>query len=1130
MFGRFRSTSLSPKIFIILWTSFGIALLTLGISFFALTVLSDTKWVKDSVLDHLEQMIGGPIQIETLNIDLFPFPAVDVKGVTLETPTQAIFHAKGIEVGIGWQSLWQGNIFVNHILVDEPDLTIEVPLATTSEEPIMESWPAIQELTIRNGGLHLLRRSSDQTKFALNVELIQLTLAQTKLDEPSAIQLSAEISDTQMASGLRFNGTLMYDDLHGTVPINEEMASIPTFVIQGHIEGTHLNLSRLVQFANGQTIKPTIHTETNVQGNISYTFQQDTDHLRIENVHIALDDWSFVGEGHLVDAFHEFPRMDISGSSSAVALEQLPRLLPHEWVPTELQTILREHKVIGNVELKRGSLQIPFNDLEKWNAEGIIQVKEGQFLPSPAQPLLTDISGFINFSPSALQFSEVHGIIEPFTITTSNATLNLQEDELQLSVPTIQISEGDWLLTGTVDFFYPQNSPPHLVVSASSRPISLQRLSRILPEPWLPPSVENIMTTQKIDGEIELVTGTVKWIDDEANTLLSEGVARIKKATIQIDPYLPPLRNVSGGIVFESDLFRFLEVEATIASSRIAVTEATLERKNSEYWMDLKGKGLFSAHDVHQVLLKDPRSQGLLPQLSLYNDAEGQFHVSTQIQVPLAAPSKLQILDGRLLLKDIHLFPSSHAPAMHQINAALSFKNQRVSIQRFNGQLGESPVDIKGQLSFQEESQTTNVTMISSLSPKDLQDFFPAIREKFSTNGPIQTTVSFSGSAFRPEYQATFDFTNTALIVNNLFQKPLGIPATLKLKGSMSGNTAIRMTQGILSIPPYTLEAQGQFSWSDPPYIRVHAQTESGTGAIFPDGVTIGDDRLRLSSLGITWGLEGRNWDWTRWAMKGKVEGSNRNSQTTTSNTNEDMQLASLQWAQKNQKGKGEITLKRIPIESLLSSQSASPSPLTGTTSLTTSLHMNLENSEQTQRSLTGEGTVQLQKGLIQSGPVLTKILGILNVPSLLMGKVNLLEEGLPYDELKGSFSLNKGLLTTEDLALKSPVIKLTAAGRYDLPSEYLDSMVAVSPFGAYSNLLKDIPLFGSLMQGERKGILTALFEVKGPRTNPEVTYLPIESLTGGLKGFAQFPIDMLKNIVTLPIPDKKKPEPVASP
>jgi hypothetical protein len=186
---------------------------------------------------------------------------------------------------------------------------------------------------------------------------------------------------------------------------------------------------------------------------------------------------------------------------------------------------------------------------------------------------------------------------------------------------------------------------------------------------------------------------------------------------------------------------------------------------------------------------------------------------------------------------------------------------------------------------------------------------------------------------------------------------------------------------------------------------------------------------------------------------------------------------------------------------------------------------MSLGSPELIQRSLTGKGSVQLQKGQIQTGPVLSKILDILNIPSLLMGKVNLLEEGIPFDQLTGTFSIENGLLSSQDLALKSPVLKLTVAGSYDIPTESHDSIVAVSPFGAYSNLLKDIPLFGSLMKGERKGLMTALFEVKGPRTKPEVTYLPLESFTGGVKGLAQFAIDVLKNVVTLPIPKKETTE-----
>jgi hypothetical protein len=100
----------------------------------------------------------------------------------------------------------------------------------------------------------------------------------------------------------------------------------------------------------------------------------------------------------------------------------------------------------------------------------------------------------------------------------------------------------------------------------------------------------------------------------------------------------------------------------------------------------------------------------------------------------------------------------------------------------------------------------------------------------------------------------------------------------------------------------------------------------------------------------------------------------------------------------------------------------------------------------------------------------------------------------------------------------------------------------AVSPFGSYAQFLKTIPLFGRIFAGDRKGVATALFSVKGSIEDPEVTYLPMKSFATGVTGLAQLAFDILKNTVMLPIdlitPDEEKaadkdtiptPEPVPS-
>jgi len=78
--------------------------------------------------------------------------------------------------------------------------------------------------------------------------------------------------------------------------------------------------------------------------------------------------------------------------------------------------------------------------------------------------------------------------------------------------------------------------------------------------------------------------------------------------------------------------------------------------------------------------------------------------------------------------------------------------------------------------------------------------------------------------------------------------------------------------------------------------------------------------------------------------------------------------------------------------------------------------------------------------------------------------------------------------------------------------------VTAVSPFGAYSETLQSIPLFGKIFSGDRKGIATAMFSMIGPLAEPHVVYMPHASLKAGLKGLAQLAFDVLENMIVAPV------------
>jgi len=148
-------------------------------------------------------------------------------------------------------------------------------------------------------------------------------------------------------------------------------------------------------------------------------------------------------------------------------------------------------------------------------------------------------------------------------------------------------------------------------------------------------------------------------------------------------------------------------------------------------------------------------------------------------------------------------------------------------------------------------------------------------------------------------------------------------------------------------------------------------------------------------------------------------------------------------------------------------------------------------------------------------------------------------KEGLPYNKISAKVVMRNGLFETENLIIDSPIVKITGAGNYDLPTDQID-MVWASAVRSYSQFLKTIPLFGRILAVIAKALPLRCFPSKGQsRIRSDVS--ADEVVRHRVTGLAQLAFDILKNTVMLPIdlmtPDEEKvptdtipaPEPVPS-
>jgi hypothetical protein len=211
------------------------------------------------------------------------------------------------------------------------------------------------------------------------------------------------------------------------------------------------------------------------------------------------------------------------------------------------------------------------------------------------------------------------------------------------------------------------------------------------------------------------------------------------------------------------------------------------------------------------------------------------------------------------------------------------------------------------------------------------------------------------------------------------------------------------------------------------------------------------------------------------------------------------------------------VRLAQFPFARLAHLFGTKEHPLVGTLGLSSTLQGHGKNPQGILPTLNGTVDLLIEQGRILKLTVMSKVLTIMNLPALLQGKVNLAKDGMPFDKISGTFTISDGVIASKNIIVDSPVMKMSAAGKYNLAADQLDFVLAVSPFGSYAEFIRSIPLFGKLFAGERKGIDTALFEVKGPLNDPHVAYLPLRSFATGLTGLAQLAIDVLKNTIMLP-------------
>jgi hypothetical protein len=144
-----------------------------------------------------------------------------------------------------------------------------------------------------------------------------------------------------------------------------------------------------------------------------------------------------------------------------------------------------------------------------------------------------------------------------------------------------------------------------------------------------------------------------------------------------------------------------------------------------------------------------------------------------------------------------------------------------------------------------------------------------------------------------------------------------------------------------------------------------------------------------------------------------------------------------------------------------------------------------------------GRFSIQIRDGVLHQFPVLSKVFSLLNVSQIFALELpDMDQEGMPYNSLTANFQLDKGILRSEDLIIRSEAMNQSYTGQLDLVNKEVDLNMAIHPLGTVDKIITRVPVAGWLLTGDDKALLTAHFSVSGKTDDVSVMIMPLDTLS----------------------------------
>jgi hypothetical protein len=149
---------------------------------------------------------------------------------------------------------------------------------------------------------------------------------------------------------------------------------------------------------------------------------------------------------------------------------------------------------------------------------------------------------------------------------------------------------------------------------------------------------------------------------------------------------------------------------------------------------------------------------------------------------------------------------------------------------------------------------------------------------------------------------------------------------------------------------------------------------------------------------------------------------------------------------------------------------------------------------------INGTADIVVRGGRLWKFGFITDIFSFVNVISL----DELFKTGLPYKDIEGKFTMNRGIISISELTFDSDSLRMSAVGSMRVPQNTLDLTLALHPFVTIDKIITNIPIVGWIITGKEESTVSFYFDIEGPVSDPDITPLPVKTIEKGVLGILE--------------------------